>query len=54
MLHEVYNLGLYVSLHLQITMNQWKTGRWMKTSMLMCVRRLKKINHGHLNVHRHK
>jgi hypothetical protein len=31
-------------------MNQWNIGRWMKTPMLMCVKRLRKIIHDHLGM----
>jgi len=44
---------LCISFHLQITMNQWNTRRWMKTPMLMCLRRLNKITQDHLSM-RHR
>jgi hypothetical protein len=43
MLQEVYNPSFCINLHLQITMNQWNTKRWVKTPMLMCLRKLRKI-----------
>jgi hypothetical protein len=52
-IHEVYNLGLCMNLHLQITMNRWKIGSWNKTPISMWLRRLSKIAYNHLNMQRH-
>jgi len=53
MLLEVYNSGLCISLHLQIIQNQWNTGMWMKTPMLMCLKIMRKITHDHLSMQKH-
>ncbi len=53
MLKEVYNLGLCINWHLQITMNQWKTRTWKKTPILMWLRKLRIITYNHINMKRH-
>jgi len=41
-IQKTYNLGLCTNLHLQIIINHWKNGRWKKTPISMCLRRLRK------------
>ncbi len=53
-LQEVHNSSLCINLHLQITMNQWKTRRWKKTPISMCLKRSKNFTYDHLNTHKHK
>jgi hypothetical protein len=57
MLQKVYNPGLCINLHFQITMNQWKTGRWKKNININVVEEIKenylwssKYAEAHVNV----